>query len=164
MTTVIRPLDEPSNVMVERLVRSHAEAAESSRARVSKTLSLSSQAGCASSAAVGAICRQRCTGKQRIVEIGISAVTVNRVHERRRKDQLNLRASVGPARRPQDGINDKLLNAETTKNGNTSVVEQRPDDDRYRRMRRIERTYLHAHVDDAVHRVFQINRALRAHV
>jgi len=165
MTTVIRPLDEPSDVMVGRPVRSHAEAAERSRARCSETLSPPSRTECASSAAVEAICHERCTGKQRIVEIVISAVTVNRFHDRRRKDQLNLQASIGPARRPQGGINDELLNAETTKNGNTSVVEQRPDGDRYRRMRGIGRTYLHAHVDDAVHLVFvQIDQALRANL
>jgi len=165
MSTVIRPLDESSDVMVGRPVRSHAEAAERSRARFSETLSPPNRTECASSAAVEAICHERCTGKQRIVEIAISAVTVNRFHERRRKDQLNLQASIGSARHPQGGINDELLNVETTKNGNTSVVEQRPDGDRYRRMRGIGRTYLHAHVDDAVRLVFvQIDQALRRHL
>jgi transposase InsO family protein len=119
------------------------------RDRSCRPLSSPGQTPPAICAAVEALRRQRYTGKQIAVELGLSPATVSRVLRRLGLNRLSALEPAEPVRRYQRERPGELIHIDIKKLGRIGVVGHRITGDRSRRVRGIGWEYVHVCIDDA---------------
>ncbi len=129
--------------------RFRAEGVEGLRDRSSRPLSSPEQTPAATCAAVEALRRQRYTGKQIAVEVGVSPATVSRILRRLGLNKLSSLEPADPIRRYQREHPGELIHIDIKKLGKIGVVGHRITGDRSQRVRGIGWEYAHVCIDDA---------------
>jgi len=129
--------------------RFRAEGVEGLRDRSSRPLSSPDQTPAATCAAVEALRRQRYTGKQIAVEVGVSPATVSRILRRLGLNKLSSLEPADPIRRYQREHPGELIHIDIKKLGKIGVVGHRITGDRSQRVRGIGWEYAHVCIDDA---------------
>ncbi len=129
--------------------RFRAEGVEGLRDRSSRPLSSPEQTPAATCAAVEALRRQRYTGKQIAVEVGVSPATVSRILRRLGLNKLSSLEPADPIRRYQREHPGELIHIDIKKLGKIGVVGHRITGDRSQRVRGIGWEYSHVCIDDA---------------
>ena len=118
------------------------------RDRSSRPLSLPSQTAPATCAVVEALRRQRYTGKQIAVEVGVSPATVSRILQRLGINKLSALEPAEPVRRYEREHPGEIIHIDIKKLGRFEQVGHRITRDRQSKSRRVGWEYLHLAIDD----------------
>jgi transposase InsO family protein len=118
------------------------------RDRSSRPLSLPSQTAPATCAVVEALRRQRYTGKQIAVEVGVSPATVSRILQRLGINKLSALEPAEPVRRYEREHPGEIIHIDIKKLGRFEQVGHRITGDRQSKSRRVGWEYLHLAIDD----------------
>src|ERR1700692_4782060 len=130
--------------------RFRAEGVDGLRARSSRPLPLPSQTVPATCAAVEALRRQRYTGKQIAVEVGVSPATVSRILQRLRLNKLSAPEPAEPVRRYEREHPGEIIHIDIKKLGRFEQIGHRITGDRkgQSNSRGVGWEYLHLAIDD----------------
>src|SRR6202795_2614797 len=130
--------------------RFRADGVDGLRDRSSRPLSLPSQTVPATCAAVEALRRQRCTGKQIAVEVGVSPATVSRVLRRLGLNKLSALEPAEPVRRYEREHPGEIIHIDIKKLGRFEQIGHRITGDRkgQSNSRGVGWEYLHLAIDD----------------
>jgi transposase InsO family protein len=144
-----RQFNTTPKTVAKWLGRFRTEGIDGLRDRSCRPLSSPGQTPPAICAAVEALRRQRYTGKQIAVELGLSPATVSRVLRRLGLNRLSALEPAEPVRRYQRERPGELIHIDIKKLGRIGVVGHRITGDRSRRVRGIGWEYVHVCIDDA---------------
>jgi transposase len=123
--------------------RFRAAGVDGLRDRSSRPLSLPSQTAPATCAVVEALRRQRYTGKQIAVEVGVSPATVSRILQRLGINKLSALEPAEPVRRYEREHPGEIIHIDIKKLGRFEQVGHRITGDRQSKSRRVGWEYLH---------------------
>jgi transposase InsO family protein len=129
--------------------RFRAEGVDGLCDRSSRPLSSPDQTPAATCAAIEGLRRQRYTGKQIAVEVGVSPATVSRILKRLGLNRLSALEPAEPVRRYQRENPGELIHIDIKKLGKIGIVGHRITGDRSQRVRGIGWEYAHVCIDDA---------------
>ena len=139
--------------MLRHLVgaRFRAEGVDGLRDRSSRPLSSPDQTPPATCAAVEALRRQRYTGKQIAVEVGVAPATVRRILQRRELNKLSALEPAEPVRRYEREKPGELIHIDIKKLGRIDGIGHRITGDRRGQSnnRGVGWEYVHVCIDDA---------------
>ena len=130
--------------------RFRADGVDGLRDRSSRPLSSPGQTAPATCAAVEALRRQRCTGKQIAAELGLSPATVSRILRRRGLNKLSALEPAEPVRRYERQHPGEIIHIDIKKLGRFNTVGHRITGDRsgQSNSRGVGWEYLHLAIDD----------------
>ena len=116
--------------VAKRVKRFRAEGVDGLRDRSSRPLSLPSQTAPATCSAVEALRRQRYTGKQIAMEVGVSSATVSRILRRLGLNRLSALEPAEPVRRYEREHPGELIHIDIKKLGKFNRIGHRISGDR----------------------------------
>jgi transposase InsO family protein len=131
--------------------RFRAEGCSGLRDRSSRPHSLPSQTAAATSAAIETLRRQRYTGKQIAIEVGVSSATVSRILRRLRLNRMRDLEPAEPVRRYEREHPGELIHLDTKKLGKFNRIGHRITGDRtgQSNTRGVGWEFVHVCIDDA---------------
>jgi transposase len=143
-----RQFNVTPKTVVKWVERFRAEGVDGLRDRSSRPLSLPSQTAPATCAVVEALRRQRHTGKQIAVEVGVSPATVSRILQRLGINKLSALEPAEPVRRYEREHPGEIIHIDIKRLGRFEQVGHRITGDRQNNSRGVGWEYLHLAIDD----------------
>jgi transposase InsO family protein len=143
-----RQFNVTPKTVVKWVERFRAEGVDGLRDRSSRPLSLPSQTAPATCAVVEALRRQRHTGKQITVEVGVSPATVSRILQRLGINKLSALEPAEPVRRYEREHPGEIIHIDIKRLGRFEQVGHRITGDRQNNSRGVGWEYLHLAIDD----------------
>src|ERR1700722_16362651 len=125
-----RQFNTTAKTVAKWVERFRAEGVEGLRDRSSRPLSLPSQTAPATCAAVEALRRQRCTGKQIAMEVGVSPATVSVIRRRRDPNRRSALEPAEPVRRYEREHPGEIIHIDIKKLGRFEQIGHRITGDR----------------------------------
>lgn len=149
-TAAARRFNTTPKTVAKWIRRFRAEGVDGLRDRSSRPLSLPSQTAPATCAAVEALRRQRYTGSQIAVEVGVSPATVSRILRRRGLNKLAALELAEPVRRYEREHPGEIIHIDIKKLGRFEQIGHRITGDRkgQSNSRGVGWEYLHLAIDD----------------